>query len=68
MSASFRQFFRGIHRPVRLPQLRLGRDWEIEVRALSLSAQPSKGVHIKIKYRTSDSTYGPEHPLLPGDF
>ena len=67
MSDSSRQLFRGVHRPLRLTQLRLGQDWEMEVRPLSLSPQPAKPIHIKIKYRASKKPYGAYHSTGSGD-
>ena len=62
MPASYRQLFRGIHRPQRLPQLRLGQDWEMEVRPLSLTPQPVKVVQNKAKDPTASSPYGTQQP------
>jgi hypothetical protein len=68
MPVSFRQHFRGHHRPVRLPQLRLGQDWEMEVRALLLTPQPPKPVHIRIRYTNGNASYGAKDKLAPGNF
>lgn len=70
MPASFRsQFFRAVHRPLRLPQLRLGQDWEMEVRPLSLTPEPSKPIDTKFntKSPTSTSKYGAPNPVVSGN-
>ena len=64
MSASYRPVFNGIHRQLRLLSMRLGEDWQIEVRPLTLTHEPPKLIHIK------DSPSIPEHEpntlALPG--
>ena len=68
MLVSFRHFFRGMHRPLRLPPLRLGQDWEMEVRPLSLAPQPPKLIRIKIRYPNPQSDYGAHDKLASGNF
>lgn len=47
MPASYRPIFSGVHRQLRLGSLRLGQDWDVEVRPLALTPQPPKFIHIK---------------------
>lgn len=47
MPASFRPIFNGMHRQLRLGCLRLGQDWDVEVRPLALTPHPPKFIHIK---------------------
>gem|GEM_PF-1858228 len=47
MAASFRPIFNGVHRQLRLRSLRLGQDWQVEVRPLALTHQPPKLIDIK---------------------
>jgi hypothetical protein len=55
MSPTVRPLFKGVHRQLRLHSMRLGEDWQIEVRPLTLTHQPPKVLHIK------DSIPVPEH-------
>jgi hypothetical protein len=47
MAETYRHTFYGAHRQLRLPTLRLGQDWQVEVRPLSLTPQFPKSIHIK---------------------
>jgi hypothetical protein len=47
MPASFIKLFREGHRDTRLPQIRLGQDWNMEVRPLSLTPKEQKLLSIK---------------------
>jgi hypothetical protein len=68
MPVSFGHFFRGLHRPLRLRPLRLGQEWEFEVRPLSLMPQPSKLIQIKIRYQNPPTAYGAQDKLPSSHF
>lgn len=55
MSAIVIKFFRESHRDPRLGPLRMGQDWHVEVRPLSLTPQPRK--IINIKHAPTERTY-----------